>query len=140
MDLTRYTWPCGRGKSLLNTVEEIEKSHQEKHYYLSHLLRKQLISQDHESIVWPLVKHDTVSSKVYRPKGKTSINKKQITSLFSFLPVYRENSVQHKLYQFCKIPCYLPTLFVRGVHHFNVTVSLNVPSLLLPPIWLSPAI
>lgn len=41
--------------------------------------------------------------------------------------------------QVWKIPWHLPTLLVRGVHHFSVTVSLNVPSLLLPPTWLSPA-
>lgn len=29
-------------------------------------------------------------------------------------------------------------LFVLGVHHFNVIVSLNEPSLLLPPKWVSP--
>lgn len=29
-------------------------------------------------------------------------------------------------------------LLVLGVHHFNVIVSLNEPSLLLPPKWVSP--
>lgn len=67
-------------------------------------------------------------------KAKHSINKKQITSFFR-LSVYRENNAPERLeHQLQKILFYLPTLFVRGVHHFNVTVSLNVPSLLLPPV------
>lgn len=87
----------------------------------------------------------------FQPAGSTSQHKLLIVNrvhelnghtipmlpqIFPFSPVLRFVQVTK---QFWKIPCHLPTLLVRGVHHFSVTVSLNAPSLLLPPVWLSPA-